>query len=373
MSDLVITPVTPRLRQGRGIRTFGVIAALARHGDVDVFYTVFEGAQPAPEYAALGNVTMHPLHSSRGPARALAYLQARRRGVPSDYARGVTGEVINAAQRAPSEVRLIADGPIVAAALLGLASKREIVYLAHNLESGFRTQWGAGDLEHFERNVVESFAECWMATRSDMRGAQELAGKQVNVRYVPNVVDVSKIRPVSPSGLGAILFVADFTYEPNREGLRFLVDEVLPLVWDRRPDVRLTAVGRGLTATPRDPRVQTPGFVEDLGGAYAAADVIAVPLLHGGGSPLKFMEGLASGLPVVATRHAARLVEDGVAGEHFLAAATAAEFAAALESVLGDPVEAAAIGAAGRALADRSYSIDALARLLGERQEAGHH
>jgi glycosyltransferase involved in cell wall biosynthesis len=211
-----------------------------------------------------------------------------------------------------------------------------------------------------------------MATHSDVQAALDLGGDSVNARYVPNVVDISRIQPSSPTGMERVLFVADFTYEPNREGLGFLADEVLPLVWERRPGVRVTAVGRGLTVAPRDERIETPGFVEDLGAEYAAADVVVVPLLHGGGSPLKFMEGLAYGLPVVATRHAARLVEEGVEGEHFLAASTSAEFAQALEFALADPARAAAIGAAGRALADRCYSIDALARLLAPGQEDGH-
>jgi glycosyltransferase involved in cell wall biosynthesis len=162
-----------------------------------------------------------------------------------------------------------------------------------------------------------------------------------------------------------LLFVGDFTYEPNAEGLRFLTEAVLPAVWERMPGVRLTAVGRGLPSVRRDPRIETPGFVEDLPRAYGAADVVLVPLLRGGGSPLKFVEGLAYGLPVVASARAARLIEDGVPGRDFLAAEGAKEFAAAIEALLTDPGRAAAVGSDGRELAVRSYSVQALARLLG--------
>ena len=65
---------------------------------------------------------------------------------------------------------------VVAGALLGLARRREVVYLAHNLESGFRTDSGAGDLAAFERDVLSTFSESWMATRADVSGAVQLGG-----------------------------------------------------------------------------------------------------------------------------------------------------------------------------------------------------
>ena len=52
--------------------------------------------------------------------------------------------------------------------------------------------------------------------------------------------------------------------------------------------------------------METLGFVEDLRDAYAGARCAVVPLLQGGGTPLKLIEALAYGLPVIATPRAAR-------------------------------------------------------------------
>ena len=376
MSDLLVTARTPTLATGAGLRTYGVTAALARHHAVEVAYVVWGADRPAREFADLGPVTLRALHASRGPARLFEYVRARARAVPRTLARGVSPALASSARSASAGVRVIADGPVVAAALLPLARRREIVYLAHNLESsGFRMEWEQAGLERFEREVLRAYAECWMVTRADERGARALAGAEIATRYVPNVVDVARIEPVRsptaggdppgrPSGPGRLLFIADFTYRPNAEALAFLTDAVLPALWERMPDVCLTAAGRGLQDGPRDPRIQTPGFVEDIAGHYRAADLVLVPLLRGGGSPLKFVEALAHAVPVVASAHAAALLEDGVPGRDFLAADGTAEFAAAIEELLGDPVRAATIGAAGRALVERSYSVDALATLL---------
>ena len=374
MSDLVVTSMTPTLASGPGRRTYGVVAALARDHPVEVAYVIWGAEQPAAEYRQLQNVTLRALRATRGPARMLEFARARARRVPAGLARGVSPALAAAARAAPADVRVIADGPVVAAGLLGLARTRDVVYLAHNLESGgFRRESERAGLERFERVVLRGYSESWMATRADERGARLLGGDRIRTRYVPNVVDVATVEPVSPTAAGRLLFVGDFTYEPNAEALRFLVDGVLPAVWERIPGARLTAVGRGSdrVGIPLDPRIDAPGFVEDLDAAYRAADVVLVPLLRGGGSPLKFVEGLAHGLPVVATAHAARLLEDGVPGRDFLAAEDATEFAAAIESLLADPAAAAAIGAAGRDLVVGRYSVDRLATLVGPMTDPG--
>ncbi len=86
-----------------------------------------------------------------------------------------------------------------------------------------------------------------------------------------------------------------------------------------------------------------------------------VPLLQGGGTPLKFVEALAHGLPVVATTRAAAGLA-AVDGEHCLLADGPEAFAMALLSVLRDG--APELGRRGRELAAERYSIEALTRLL---------
>ncbi len=277
---VVVSSLTPTLASGTGLRTYGVVAALARERAVDLVYIVHGADSPAPEYSALENVRTLPLSASRGLRRGWHYARARGRGVPDDLARGISPELAGAASSAAGDARVIADGPVAAGALLPLARRREVVYLAHNLESDFREQGPA--LARFEGTLLRMFSESWMATRADQRGAAELAGEGIRTRYVPNVVDVGRIVPVEPPGREALVFVGDFTYAPNREGLRFLVDEVLPITWRSHPDVRLLVAGRGAVDPPSDERVEVLGFVEDLRSVYARADAAVVPLLHGG-------------------------------------------------------------------------------------------
>jgi glycosyltransferase involved in cell wall biosynthesis len=369
VKDLLVTTHTPILRSGQTMRTYGIARALAAAGGLTLLYARFEGDRPDEAFASIPGIELCEALPSRGTARLLAYGRARLRGVPDGFARGVSAELAGEAERlaaAPGRGRVIADGPIAAAALAGLARRRAVVYNAHNLESAFRHELtdpggASGSLRRFERGLLARASESWMVSERDLAAAAELC-PQAKLRYVPNVVDVAAIEPVVPPAEPQAIFVANFAYEPNANGLRFLLEEVFPLVWQELPEARLTLVGAGLEQPPSDdPRIRAAGFVEDLAAAYASARCAVVPLLQGGGTPLKFVEALAYGLPVLATPRAAAglAVSDGV---DCLLAGDAREFADRLTGVLRDG--APQMGAAGRRLALDRYSIEALTRLL---------
>jgi polysaccharide biosynthesis protein PslH len=380
VKDLLVTTHTPVLRSGQMMRTYGVARALAAGSGRDgltLLYVRFGADEPDASFTAIEGVELRAVVPSRGAGRLLAYAGARARGLPDGFARGVSRELAVAAAKLaaePSCGRVIADGPIAAAALAGLARKRPVIYNAHNLESGFRheieTHGGRAQrqLRSFERSLLARAAESWMVSAADMAAAAELY-PDARLRYVPNVVDVTSIEPVTVRAeQQRATFVANFAYEPNRIGLDFLLEHVFPRVWAELPDARLQLVGGGLKQAPSaDARVETLGFVADLRDAYARASCAVVPLLQGGGSPLKFVEALAYGLPVVATPRAANGLEV-IDGEHCLIADGAPAFAQALVRALrGEAVE---LGRHGRALAQERYSIEALSRLLDDTASA---
>jgi glycosyltransferase involved in cell wall biosynthesis len=377
MKDLLVTTHTPALGSGRALRTYAVARALASHRSLDILYVRFGPDEPDEAFRSIPGISLHPVTPSRRARRLLAYASARGHGVPRLLARGVSPELTEQATRmvgaldCDGKSRVIADGPTAAAALWRMAQRRPVIYNAYNLESGFRHELQTpgllkiGDhrvLRSFERRLLGRASESWMVSEADIQGGHELC-PGARLRYAPNVVDVATIVPVHPlTSEPRAIFVASFDYPPNRNGLRFLLDEVFPRVWAELPNARLAVVGAGLAQpASSDERVETLGFVDDLRATYATARCAVVPLLQSGGTPLKLIEALAHGLPVVATHRAAAglAVRDE---ESCLLAEGGDAFANALIRVLRDG--APDLARRGRLVAQERYSIEALSALL---------
>jgi colanic acid/amylovoran biosynthesis glycosyltransferase len=83
------------------------------------------------------------------------------------------------------------------------------------------------------------------------------------------------------------------------------------------------------------------------------------------GTPTAIIEAMASGLPVVSTRHSGipERVEDGVSGI-LVPERNASGLADALRGLLRNPTRWSAMGCAGRKRAERSFDSRALARDL---------
>jgi polysaccharide biosynthesis protein PslH len=369
---LFVSTYAPVLENGRDLRTYTVVRALAQLGPVDVLYVPHTGQPVAPQFLAAENVTLHEVIPSRGLRRGVMYVSKLAQGMPNLIARSCSPEVLAEARRLaaqPGRGRIVAGDINAMAILMAFARRTPVIFNTHNIESSYEARTPGQHLwvrtvGLLERRVLRRASEAWMVSRRDMDEAQRLAPRAV-VRYAPNVADVAGIVPEPPRSVpgDTIMMVADFTYFPNRSGLDWLVDEVLPAVWAARPTATLRLCGRGLDPArfAGEPRIEVRGFVEALGDAYAGAAAVAVPLTEGAGTPLKLVEALAYGVPIVATPLAARGL-DAQPDEHFRLGADATGFATQILDVLayGD----AAMTSRARALAQDEYSVEALARLL---------
>ena len=138
----------------------------------------------------------------------------------------------------------------------------------------------------------------------------------------------------------SIIFVGVMSNEFNPEGALWFAREVLPRIKQSIDNVKFYIIGKDpieKLKTLSDSSIIVTGFVEDLDVYYQLADIVVIPILHGGGVKLKLLEAMGYNKIVVSTSQGVRGT-DFIDGESILIADDAKEFAKKCISVLNDPV-----------------------------------
>jgi glycosyltransferase involved in cell wall biosynthesis len=127
--------------------------------------------------------------------------------------------------------------------------------------------------------------------------------------------------------------------------------------------VSLLLIGTPVLPVPQHPRIRHLGYVSDQDkfDAMAAADLLIVPSYFESLSMVA-LEAWALGRPVLANAHCDVLLGQCMRSNAGLYYRDAAEFAAALEAIVGDRSLAAMLGNNGRAYYERHYSWPVIER-----------
>ncbi|WP_240554519.1 Hint domain-containing protein [Acetobacter cibinongensis] len=139
----------------------------------------------------------------------------------------------------------------------------------------------------------------------------------VNVHVVPWAVEPRKRVPGFAQRHG-VVFIGNYTHTPNVDAARWLVEEVMPLVWAQDSSIDCTLVGAGMTeeiAALARRGVTVRGHVADITSVFDAARLSVAPLRFGAGIKGKVLDSFAAALPCVMTEVAA----EGLGLEHDLA------------------------------------------------------
>jgi polysaccharide biosynthesis protein PslH len=175
---------------------------------------------------------------------------------------------------------------------------------------------------------------------------------------VPNAVDLDHFRTSSlEREPGSLLFFGAMNYHPNIQGVDYFVKEVLPKIIAKVPNTKLRIVGQqpdqSILALA-GPNVEIVGFVDDPRPLLDRAAAMVVPLLIGGGTRFKIVEGMAMSTPIVSTGIGAEGL-DVEHGKHLLLADDSDGLARETVRLLKDHALGQRLGAEARQVAERSY------------------
>src|SRR5206468_4230638 len=101
-----------------------------------------------------------------------------------------------------------------------------------------------------------------------------------------------------------VVFTGSMDWLPNDDGVRYFVEQVLPLIRRELPSATFSAVGRrpspALSALASE-AVRVTGTVDDIRPYLDGAALVVVPLRSGSGTRIKIFEAMAMGKAVLST------------------------------------------------------------------------
>ena len=235
---------------------------------------------------------------------------------------------------------------------------------SRSLSGRWMTRFDLERTRHYEGWLVGHFDRVLVTSQADKLALEDLAAESGSLGFphtdgspvtiLPNGVDLAYF---SPSGGGqepdSVVITGKMSYHANVSAALHLVRDIMPLVWEQRPQVKLYIVGanpprqiRQLAEGPGG-RIEVTGTVPDLRPYLWRASVAVAPLVYGAGTQYKILEAMATTTPVVTTLVGARglgVVDD----EHLLVRSDPREFARAILRLLGNHDLAARLSLAGR-------------------------
>ncbi len=200
-------------------------------------------------------------------------------------------------------------------------------------------RWEAGRVEAWERDLTGRVAHATVVSDRDRQaliGDGEVPAGRIAV--VPFGISIPAALPRRGSR-PIVLLSGNLGYFPTLDGALWLAHEIWPRVRRACPDAEWwlagSRVSRPLWRLQRLPGVRILADPEDLTAVRRRAAVAVAPMRAGSGTPIKVLEAMADGLPVVATREAAAGL-DGLRGPEIQVAGDPRAFASALVTLLED-------------------------------------
>jgi len=196
-----------------------------------------------------------------------------------------------------------------------------------------------------EKHLLNRFDALCVCSAPDRNELGRMLGCSDRIHVLPNgftrPLQAVQRRRAIPQRIG---FVGSFHHTPNREGLRWFIQVVWPVILRTMPEVRLRVVGNGgdteIWKTLEN--IDVLGWVADVESEMGTWALTVVPIFYGGGTRIKTAEAFSRKCPVVSTPLGV-YGYDVTDGAEVLIADSALEFASKCLNLLADPALGVAI------------------------------
>lgn len=158
-------------------------------------------------------------------------------------------------------------------------------------------------LKRYEHSIFDEFNNHTIISEQDRKLLINI--KNDFIKIVPNGVDYSEYKNQNLSKEYDLVFTGNMSYSPNIASVVYLIKKVMPLVWEKQPDVNIVIAG----ATPhfkvvklQSKKVKVTGWVDNMVEYYAKSRVFIAPMQLGTGLQNKLLEAMAMKLPCITSQ-----------------------------------------------------------------------
>jgi glycosyltransferase involved in cell wall biosynthesis len=214
-------------------------------------------------------------------------------------------------------------------------------------------------LKKYEHFIFNSFQNKIIISEQDRDLI--IHAKNDHIEIIRNGVDEEFFEPRISEVKYDLIFTGNMSYPPNVDGVEYLVNKVLPLVWKENPAVTLAIVGANPTQKVlgfAQKNIIVTGWVDDIRAYYAASKVFIAPMQIGTGLQNKLLEAMSMKLPCI-TSILANNALNAVDQKSILIAETPEQYKVAIDSLLTNQEYSNKIAAEGKKFVGLNYDWQA--------------
>ncbi len=216
-------------------------------------------------------------------------------------------------------------------------------------------------VRRYEAEVPNWFDNVMIHTEEDLEWVREQSGAGNLTQSLMGVDTEEFAFQEGPYDPRRIVYCGKLDYLPNSDAALYFANQIFPLIRRRLPDAQFSVVGLNPPRSVRDlariPGVDVRANVPDIRREMSSAAVSVAPVRFGAGIQNKILQSLSMGIPVVATRFAARPFGEP-ANSPLLAAESPQEFADQVLRILEDSQYRMQLAHAGRRLIEARFQWD---------------
>lgn len=198
-----------------------------------------------------------------------------------------------------------------------------VIYRAHNVEGDLWSTaasktnntlikslllWQGKKMTLLEMSLIKRAQKVWCIAEEDLKRFASLQNsKEDNLEFIPVGLEFKKnIHNVNEklSSKIKLLFLGKMDWAPNKDGLKWFLEEVWPSIDTSRFELQIVGSGDSAWGVElfKAPGVKFFGFVKNLEDVYSDCDFSIIPIRYGSGTRIKVIESISKSIPIISTR-----------------------------------------------------------------------